>query len=413
MSGGEWTHLAVTPPEGMVHRPSAVATTFQYVAAKNADRETLVRAVAEFPRDVVKKAVALLRTEQLYRSDAILGAGTWLLELHERLEAVRGRDGAAQRRRDNLVWLAAATAPAGYCHVKSGMIGTLLTDLAAGLPYESVKQRFAEKMHPLQYRRPTAAPTAAMIARAERVIGELRAAGSLERRFARLDDVQPMWSPERRDEPRSASGVFGHLATAGKKRGSGDLDADPVVMTWEKFQRTVLPTAERIEFEVPTGVTSYGAMVTAANPDAPPIVQWDKLDRRNPVTWYLYVNGSPAKQWGLRPGEFCPVTAIIPHPATWHVEADRTAREQAVLFALAGATDTAYTNGAGFFPEFLSTDLHEIRKTLEAYAKDAVVAGKNEAQVCGLLMAKGGTLGHTFRVTSGGIRVRYTLDRWD
>lgn len=408
---GAWTHLALTPPEHLVHTPTALATTSQYIAAKNADRETLERALAEFPQSVVKKAVALLRTEQLYRSDAILGAGTWLLELHQQLESVRGRGDNAQRQRDNLIWLAAATAPAGYCHVKSGMIGTLLSDLADDLPFDSVKRRFAEKMNPLQYRRPTAAPTEAMIARAEKVIGELRAAGSLERRFAKLADVRPIWS-RTLDAPRS-EGVFAHLVPAGKSRGTSDLDADPAVMTWEKFARTVLPTAERIEFEVPQAATSYGAMVTAANPEAPPIVQWDRPDNRNPVTWYVYVNGSPPAQWGLRPGEYREITAVVPHPATWHVEVDHTGREQAVLFALKGATDTTYTNGAGFFPEFLSSDLHEIRKTLEAYAKDAVVAGKNEAEVCGLLMSKGGKLGHTFRVTAGGIRVRYTLDRWD
>lgn len=409
---GSWTHLALTPPEHLVHTPSALATTSQYVAAKNADRETLGRALAEFPRAVVQKAVALLRTEQLYRSDAILGAGAWLLELHDRLDAVHGNGEHARRQRDNLIWLAAATAPAGYCHVKSGMIGTLLTDLADGLPFDSVERRFAEKMHPLQYRRPTAAPTAAMIARAERVIGELRAAGSLERRFATLADVRPMWSSSAAGTPR-AKGVFGHLVPAEKRRGATDLDTGPVVMTWEKFARTVLTAAEGIEFEVPAAAVNYGAMVTAANPDAPPIVQWDNPARRNPVTWYVYVDGSAPARWGLRPGEYRRVTAVVPHPATWYVEADRTGREQAVMFALAGAKDTSYTSGAGFFPEFLRSELHEIRKTLEAYAKDAVVAGKDEAKVCGLILAKGGTLGHTFRVTSGGIRTRYTLDRWD
>lgn len=408
---GGWPHLALTPPDHQVHTPSAITTTAQYVAARNADRETLARAVTEFPHDIVKKAVALLRTEQLYRSDAILGAGTWLLELHGALDKVRGRGDAVGRQRDNLLWSAAATAPAGFCHVKSGMIGTLLGDLADGLPFDSVKRRFADKMHPLQYRRPTAAPTEAMIARAEQVIGELRAAGALERRFAKLADVQPIWSATA--EPARSEGVFGHLVPAGKRDSAADLDAEPTVITWEKFARTVLASAESIEYEVPQANTSYGAMVTAANPDAPPIIQWDRPDRRNPVTWYVYVNGSPATQWGLRPGEFRRVTAVVGHPVTWHAPDDRTAREQAVMFALSGATDTTYTSGAGFFPEFLASELHEIRKTLEAHITQAVVAGKDEAEVCGLLMSKGGKLSHTFRVTSGGVRVRYTIDRWD
>lgn len=408
---GPWPHLALDPAAHLVHQPTALASTSQYVATKNADRETLERAIAEFPAAIAQRAVALLRTETLYRSDAILGAGQWFLALHQQLAGMRGRGAAAQRRRDNLVWLAAATAPAGFCHVKSGMIGTLLSDLADELPYDSVKRRFAEKMNPLQYRRPTAAPTATMIARAEQVIAELQAAGSLARRFATLADVRPMWA--RKVESRSVGGVFGHLVPAEKHRGGGDLDIGPVTITWTKFARTVLPEADRIEYAVPTAATSYGAMVTAADPTAPPIVQWDSPTRRNPVTWYVYVEGSPPTQWGLRPGEHRDVTAVVPHPATWYVADDRTAREQSVLFALAGSTDTTYTKGGGFFPEFLASELHEIRKTLEAYAGEAVIAGKHEAEVCGLLMSKSRSIGHTFRVTSAGIRTRYTIDRWD
>ncbi|WP_084478570.1 hypothetical protein [Nocardia jejuensis] len=408
---GGWTHLALTPPAHLVHTESALTTVRRYVAAKNHDHETLARAVEEFPEAVVKRTVALLRTEKLYRSDAILGVATWLAALHERLDSAPRRGEPAQRRRENLIRLAAATAPAGYCHVKSGMIGTLLSDLTDGLPFATVERRFAEKMHPLQYRRPTAAPTATMIARAERVIAELRAAGSLERRFARLADVQPIWSTTAKQE--RSGGVFGHLTPAEKHRGATDLDVPPVTITWEKFSRTVLPAATHIAFRVPHANTSYGAMVTAANPDAPPIVQWDNQTRRNPVTWYVYVNGSAPGKWGLRPDEYRTVTAVVPHPATWHVANDRTGREQSVLFALAGATDTTYSSGAGFFPEFLSSELHEIRKTLEEYAKSAVVADRDRAEVCGLLISKGDASGHTFRVTSDGVRTLYTIDRWD
>ncbi|GAB2517989.1 hypothetical protein GCM10027167_20930 [Nocardia heshunensis] len=408
---GSWTHLAVTPPEAIVHKPAVLATTSQYVAARNADRETLARALGEFSHDVVKRAVALLRSEQLYRSDAVLGAGTWLLDLHQRIDAVKGRGEAAQRKRDNLIWLAAATAPAGFCHVKSGMIGTLLSDLADGLPFESVQRRFAEKMHPLQYRRPTAAPTAAMIARAEKVIGDLQAAGALERRFAKLADIRPMWTPRPRPQ-RSSGGVFGHLIPAEKSARTTESGVSPIVMTWEKFRRTVLPAADRIEFQVPARSTSYGAMVTAANPEAPPIIQWDNEAHRNPVTWYLYVDGSKPARWGLHPGELRDVTAVVDHPAAWNVDEDRTHREQSVMFTLAGATDTGYTKGAGFFPSYLRSDLHEIRKTLEAHTLEAVVAGRDEAEACGLLVSKG-TIDHTFYVTTDTIRTPYTLDRWD
>ena len=87
---------------------------------------------------------------------------------------------------------------------------------------------------------------------------------------------------------------------------------------------------------------------------------------------------------------------------------------EAVAFLLEGARDTEYTTGAGFFPSFLKSEFHEIRATMEAYAKDAVVAGKDEAEACGICLAKGGKWYLTFRVTSpGGARATFLLDRWD
>lgn len=49
-----------------------------------------------------------------------------------------------------------------------------------------------------------------------------------------------------------------------------------------------------------------------------------------------------------------------------------------------------------------------------AYARTAVIAGKDEATACGIGLSKGsGEWNHLFRVTSKGAAVTYRLDRWD
>jgi hypothetical protein len=58
-------------------------------------------------------------------------------------------------------------------------------------------------------------------------------------------------------------------------------------MTWEKFARTMLPEALSIEAQVPAGPERFMALVTAANADAPPILQWDAEERRNPTELVL------------------------------------------------------------------------------------------------------------------------------
>ena len=400
-----WHHLAVAPPRALIHT-SVVHTAGQVAAERREDRATLLRGLDELSADLVKKAVALLKAEVLYRSEKCLGVAEWLLDVHAQRSSARGA-----RRRDNLMWRAAATAPPGFCHVRSTMIGTLLEDLASGMPFDTVKARFAAKMHPLQYQRPTAAPGAGNIARAEEIVAKLASAGALERRFAKLADIVAMWTPTPNPPPASG-GVFSHLKPRAKAA-SVELDTPPTVITWEKFARTVLPDAARIAYLVPDTRQSLMALVTAARPDAPPLLQWDSLDRRNPVSPYLYVNGSLPADWNLRAGGFHPVTAITLAPSHWY-GAGLSHHGQFALFILEGARDLRYATGAGFFPETLRAEYHEIRKTMEAYAKSAIVAGKDDAEACGIALQKGQPWNFTFRVTSkDDITQSYKLDRWD
>lgn len=404
---GAWTHLAVTPPESLVFKPSPTRSQHQLVAEKLADHANLLRALEQFPLPLVVNAHTLLTTGSLYRAEKCIGPAQWLIDLHDRRAALR-----SARARDNITWLAVASAPAGFCHLQSSMLGTLLTDLAAGLPFESVRDRFAAKMHPLQYQRPTAAPTAGNIAQAEKIIEALRAAGALERRFATLADIEPLWSPTPQPEPDPPSGVFSHLKP--KPSSPAAVEAPPVTITWDKFSRTVLPTAQTLEYWVPTDKQPYLGLVTASNLEAPPIIQWDRDTRRNPVTWYVYHGGSLPAQWNLEGGAYHPVTAVTLAPWMWSQPELSSHHGEKVVLILAGARDTTYTCGAGFFPEFLKSEYHPVRATLEAYARTAVVAGKDQASACGIVLQKGSTWNYRVRVTSrAGVRVAYILDRWD
>jgi hypothetical protein len=294
------------------------------------------------------------------------------------------------------------------------MIGTLLDDLAAELPFPTIKAKFDAKMHPLQYRRPTAAPSAGNIAEAERIIAALQAEGALERRFARLEDVVALWRPSAPTPAAKKPGVFGHLLRRDDDE-VRDLGTPPVTLTWEKFARTVLPGAERIEFLVPEGRASFVALVTAKNPEAPPILQWDHPDHRNPVSLYVYVEGSLATRWNLVASRYCPVTAITLGPAAWGTGTAARHHGNDALLLLDGARDLRHDKGGGFFPESLKSELHPIRATLEAYAKSATIEGRDEATACGYLLSAGAKAWTcTLRITAkGGLRSTVQLDRWD
>lgn len=402
---GAWRHLSVTLPKSMLHT-IRTRTAGQAMAEKREDFINVSRALAEFPTALTEQALALLKTETLYQSERVIGPARWLHQLHE------AREGAVNR--TNVTWRAVALAPAGFCHPRSSMVGTLLEDLAAGMKFEEVARRFASKMHPLQYQRPQAAPAAGAIAQAEKVVEQLGAAGSLARRFARPDEItDTVWRAKPRAEANAAGGsVFGHL----KAKGAPEIplmDVPAITITWEKFSRSVLPEAESIEFHARAHADHYAALVTAANPEAPPILQWDSVERRNPFSWYVWTGGSSPEQWGLRCGGRFPVYAITLQPSMWGDTEGRFAHHGAgAIFLIEGASETVMA-GAALFPALLKSEFHGIRSVIEAYSKTAQIAGLKEPMACGIKLSKGHRWNHLFTVTAKGRRVSYLLDRWD
>ena len=332
----------------------------------------------------------------------MLGPAEWLRDL---AAAVAKGD------RTNVVWRAIATAPAGFCHPRSSMVGTLLEYLAGGMSFDAAAGRFRAKMHPLQYQRPRAPPSAGQIEAAERLVEQLGIAASLPRRLARIEDLETLWrpAPPASSDATAAGGVFGHLRPAAAK--DRPLEVAEQKITWERFARTVLPDAVALEALLPAH-GNYCALVTAVDPSAPPILQWDRPERRNPVSWYVYQSGSDAAQWALTGGTWGAVTALTLQPSLWG-EAALAHQGRSAIAIIAGARDTRWhAAGGGLFPEILRSELHGARATIEDYSKRATIAGFDQSSACGLRIGDKSEV--VLRATTRtGSRFTYRIDRWD
>jgi len=407
---------------------------------------------------------------------------------------------------------------------------------------------------------------------AEKLFAELGLAPALGRRYAKLAEIPKagmIWQPTAQ-KAAPAGGVFSHLRTKQEPQPEVTV-AGATTMTWSKFVRTVLPTAQKIEAKVPTSLDRFAALVTAQNEDAPTILQWDREDSRNPFSWYykagadaeirrrvmnaggqidnvdircsliwnnrydldlhcitpkghhiyyhnkracpyggfldvdmnvsgetnspvenirwasghaqpgvykffvnlyarhglrhypstpvtveLEVNGqiftfhhsvsavtpggmgeliaqfnytpgvpvhvetnlasrssvrdaAPApveNAWNVLPNTFVPVTAIVKSPNAWEMPAN----EEHAFFILEGCRDSQKGVGRGFYTQHLRGELHRVRQVLEAYAKDAEIAGADTADACGLGISTNGTGGVVLRVNGAST---YVIDRWD
>jgi hypothetical protein len=399
---GEWSHYALKlPTTSICNHPTQSAS--QVTAEKLEDFRMLQRYLAAYSAPTIAQAVTLLDSDALYRSETCLGRAQWHYALKQQIDRVK-----SNRLKDNLVWLAVATAPPGFCHIGGSMLGTLLDDIQSGMDFATVSRRFADKMRPDRYLRPTAAPTQGNIDRAERIIEQLGISSALRRRFARIEELGLLWSPRSSAPANLVAGIFGHLRSQTKNSTVGNSDSPPITMTFEKFARKVLPDAVEIEYWLTNTPQSFAGVLTAAVADAPHIFQWD-----NPFSWYVWIGGSLPKAWKLPNNGWHRVTGIGSQPSMWGKPLSH--KGQGAIFILEGARETNEQRGLGIFPEFLAAHLHEIRSTIEAHSKSGKSEHPEAGTANGIMLSSGYSIGsnYKFRVRTAIGTSIYQIDRWD
>ena len=412
-STGEWEHVSVFMPEA-TYKTSSIKTAYEAMAEKREDFNMLTRALHDFDPTVVAQALRVLDSDTLYRSEKVLGVAKWLDKLHSDRAIFKSKVD-----KDRVTWLAVATAPAGFCHVRSSMIGTLLEDIEAGRSFEQISSRFKEKMNPSKYQRPSAAPSAGTVVQAEKILAQLNAEGSLARRFARLEECVTLWTPDVPEAPEKAEGgVFSHLATKPPKKSQvrtiPPVTLPQITMTWEKFKRTLLDDAVKIEYLTPRANTPgpFSGILTAVNSEAPPILQWDQEDARNPFSWYFWNGIVVPQHFSLLPASWVEVTAVCPEITSWATGVSAPNQDESVFFLLKGAKDIR-TPTLCLFPEILKSEFHPIRSVIEAYSNSNKVEGALEASALGIRLGKSRPWDVILRVhTEKGIQ-QIKLDRWD
>ena len=391
---GPWTHLSVNSQ--LVYRERAL-DAHQAMANVKHRVETVATALREFSAVSLDQVLQILNADAVSRAEKFVGPMQWLRDLHDRPAGKRG--GA-------VLWKRVAAAPEGYCHPRASAAGTLMEDLQNGLPFADAQRRFNAKLHPLAYQRPQAAPSAQTIKQAEDLVAKLGLESALQRRFARLEDLETYWEPRVAQAARKASGgVFRHV------KAKGDVPVPGVklpmqTMTWEKFSRKILPSAEEIQFMVPAA-GQFLALTAPVDPNAERLFKWD-----NPIAWYVYPNGASAQQFNLRAGAHVRVNAITQLPTMWGSD-PKPYIANGVVLVLDGCRDTA-NGGLGLFPEIIRDDLHGIRSVVEAHSKAKKLQGAAQATACGYdFRASPNACSGELVVLAGGTWNRYCIDRWD
>jgi hypothetical protein len=179
------------------------------------------------------------------------------------------------------------------------------------------------------------------------------------------------------------------------------------------------PTPFSVEIEVNGQVSRFEGVIsphgeTGTRSDIT-VAEFDYVpgQRLANARWGLpEVASSTSNSWNVTPGKYTLVSGIVESPNLWG-DKPVTHHGRHVFFLLDGCRDMSEGVGRGFFTETLRSELHAIRSTLEAYTARAAIAGREEADACGLGMNDQTPWDLTVRVTMAEAVVTYRIDRWD
>lgn len=380
----------------------------------------LLAFLSDTDTEILRKVFHLFKTEQIQGKAKFEGWVGFLLNAAETWTKMVSEDGGSQKRVRQWLWYAVARAATGWCQSRKSSIGSLVENLSIGVPQADAIRAFHAITKSTVYQRPTAAPTEGNVEVAEKLIERLGLASALKRRYARVDEVLPyaIWRPTPLGKSAPVEGgVFGHIATKGSQAAVSRQTASStaVVMTWEKFARTVLPEALRIRAVLPPGLSPLGGLLTAQDPDAGCLIRWDRPESRNPFSWYCAYSGAGLpgihpKVYGTAAGAELEVTAVLPSVPQWVGGENRDPRwDQSLTILVDGLTAPDDTRGC-LFPEILRSELHAIRSTIEAYSQNERLESVPDAAV-GIVSVAGFGVQYIVETATG--TTKYSIDRWD
>lgn len=388
--GHDWDHFFVLPDPKFVSR-DRLKTPHELRMLAQETYDMLGRAVAEFSPEVINTASMLLRSDSRARQERFMKP----LQDFQQAQAIL----RAKSTRPEARWHFTATQP-NVARIRSSVVGQLLQDLSSGVESAAALKAFMQRVDPNYYMRTQSAPKAGNLKQAEDVVQKLGLAEAVERRFARFDEVRGLaWTPKSTYE-KAVGGIFAKLYPKPEAKAL----TKGQTMTWLKFVHEVLPGAESITYIVPAARKPYAHITACAVDGQSSLFKWG-----HEYSLYRWASGTLPIDFALNAGQEVTVKAIGLLPHMWD---DLNSPQQGAFVYLDEGQDLEASNaGLGLHPDTLRPDLHSVRASIEHLSKAGTLKGLPGA--AGLKITKGEPINIELVVTSGGLRIQYTIDRWD
>jgi hypothetical protein len=239
-------------------------------------RELFEDTLNKISPDAVDTVLELVNSNSLYRSDQWKDTLEGLRDVFEEFGQLDSNCDL-----NNWFWKNSAMLPRNIVHVKNTSMGTLLLEITNGMDLEQAVTNYEKITAPSNYQRPKAVYNEDMLEDAKAKIAELGYMRSLERRFAKLEDISinNVLFANRDVKAGLGDGIFDEL----KKNVSKKVhDFDRVTdISLEEFINNVIPNAQEISLYMNSKFrNNFVSLIAPLNEDAPSMFQWD-----NPYSW--------------------------------------------------------------------------------------------------------------------------------
>lgn len=260
----------------------------------------------------------------------------------------------------------------GAILIAGGVVGAALDLIVADAPLDKIQSLWNQMVDPLKYQR-QGNVSEGTIKVANKLIAEMGLEDSLLRAFARLEDVEKhiVWKPrivEQTETSKPSGGVFDKLLNTPAVKDSKIQkykEGGTIECTWSTFVSKHLPTLNSLSYlRGMAGVRhSLVQLTTEAIKGSKPLYRHDKLENRNPLSFYLYSDGSYFANFNLG-NESAEVIGIIPPPGLSDDD-----NRGGVILLLKGAKDLQ-NNQSAIFPDSVLPELHPVRAAIEMYSRN-------------------------------------------
>ena len=359
----------------------------------------VVRGMTQWSYETINKAYTLIASGALYKSEMM---GQWIFLIRKLFEDVK------TPYKNNALWKAAVEWPVGWHNFNNGLMGFLLEkiqekeqdDATAWSPAsdDEIVKAFNYQADPSRYRMQQEKEfSEKQIAEANKKIIAAGLADSLERRYARYDELPKIWErPQAVVEPKETkpAGPFDVLKEENRKSKDVFPTTSHVPTTLAVFKKKYLPTLVDLRVRIPMMIF-VSLFTTQKNPEAKPLFRWDLEEKRNPFSLITLVGQGftkreiapiPANLYGLNPGEMISIKGIVRHPSRFTEEGAKMLPEWDRYYLVMDHLFDALEDhqGIGLFPAYLKGGLKELESIIWTYSEKQTMVPEGKLDMAAL-----------------------------